>query len=91
MKQILTIPEHSDELITEQLMINLTNKKANVNVMTVDEEMNRTIKNVAVDIPTILTEQGYTEAEINTFKTILKSFVAKAWGVSASEITGDIF
>lgn len=91
MKQILTIPEHSDELITEQFTINLTNKKANVYIMITDEEMNRTMKNVTVDIPSHLINQNFTESEIGIFKTVLKSIIAKAWGVSPSEITEDIF
>ena len=88
MKQIITIPEHSDELITDQLSINLIQKKVIVNIFTIDEFQNRTNKSVTVDITSILSD--FTPTQANSFKNILKAIIAKSWGVTPEEIEEDV-
>ena len=88
MKQIITIPEHSDELITDQLVINLIQKKVIVNIFTIDEFQNRTNKSVTVDITSILSD--FTPTQANSFKNILKAIIAKSWGVTPEEIEEDV-
>ena len=88
MKQIVTVPEHSDELNTDQLIIILSQKKANMNISTIDEFQNRTNKSVFVDITSVLSD--FTPTQVNSFKNVLKAIIAKGWGVTPGEITGDV-
>jgi len=53
------------------IKLNLAQKKANVNIMKVDE--------------------NFTAADVTSFNNVIKSLIAKAWGVPASDIQEDIF
>ena len=88
MQQIITVPEHSDELITDQLVIILNQKKAIVNILIVDEFQNRTNKSVTVDITSVLSD--FTPTQTDSFKSILKAIIAKSWGITLEEIEGDV-
>lgn len=88
MKQIVTIPEHSDELITDQLNISLSQKRAMVNILVMDEFQNRTNKSVSVDVASILL--NFTPTQANSFRNIMKAIIAKAWGIIPEEIEGDV-
>ena len=91
MIQTFTVPEHNEEMLTENVSLDLESKAAIVHVGTRPEgsldapKMEQKI----IDVPSVLTAE-LTPTEITAFKKGLKALVAYAWDKTVAELTEDV-
>ena len=92
MIQTFTVPEHDEEIFTENLQLDLQQKICIVNIGTrpVGSLDAPKREQKPVDVPVVLAAE-LTVDEIAAFKKGIKAIVAYGWGKTIAEITGEVF
>ena len=90
-QQDFTIPQHNETFITQNLSIDIDQKKAIVQVAhrpagTTDRP---SLETVTIDITELL-PTAMSAAEITAFKKGINLIVATAWGKTLTDLTGDV-